>query len=100
MKAIISQPMKGKTEEQVRLERKEAIEELNALGYEVVDTVFPDFTSQGNIPLKYLSKSIEAIADVDLVYFIGDWKNARGCRIEFECCIQYNIDFKLRGITN
>jgi Asp-tRNA(Asn)/Glu-tRNA(Gln) amidotransferase A subunit family amidase len=91
MKAIISQPMKGKTEAQVRAEREEAMKHLNGLGYEVVDTVFPDFTNTGNIPLKYLAKAIEAIADVDLVYFIGDWRNARGCRIEFEVCIHYGI---------
>jgi Asp-tRNA(Asn)/Glu-tRNA(Gln) amidotransferase A subunit family amidase len=91
MKAIISQPMKGKTEAQVRAEREAAIKHLNESGYEVVDTVFPDFTNKGNIPLKYLAKSIEAIADVDLVYFIGDWKSARGCRIEFDCCLHYEI---------
>jgi hypothetical protein len=95
MKAIISQPMNGKTEAQVRADRESAIEYLNTKGYEVVDTIFPDFTSQGNIPLKYLAKSVEAISDVDLVYFIGDWKNARGCRIEFECCIQYGVKFML-----
>jgi Asp-tRNA(Asn)/Glu-tRNA(Gln) amidotransferase A subunit family amidase len=95
MKAMISQPMKGKTEAQVRAERESAIEYLTAKGYEVVDTVFPDFTNRGNIPLKYLAKSIEAISDVDLVYFIGNWKDARGCRIEFECCIQYGIKFRV-----
>jgi Asp-tRNA(Asn)/Glu-tRNA(Gln) amidotransferase A subunit family amidase len=96
MKAIISQPMKGKTEAQVRAERQDAIKHLNELGYEVVDTVFPDFTNKGNIPLKYLAKSIEFISDVDLVYFIGDWRNARGCRIEFECCVQYGIKFEIQ----
>jgi Asp-tRNA(Asn)/Glu-tRNA(Gln) amidotransferase A subunit family amidase len=95
MKAIISQPMKGKTEAQVRAEREEAIEHLNSLGYEVVDTIFPDFTNRGNIPLKYLAKSIEFIADVDLVYFIGDWRNARGCQIEFNCCVQYGVPFRI-----
>jgi Asp-tRNA(Asn)/Glu-tRNA(Gln) amidotransferase A subunit family amidase len=92
MKAMISQPMRGKTEAQVRAEREEAIEYLNTKGFEVVDTVFPDFSNKGNIPLKYLAKSIEALSDMDLVYFIGDWRNARGCRIEFECCIQYGIE--------
>jgi Asp-tRNA(Asn)/Glu-tRNA(Gln) amidotransferase A subunit family amidase len=95
MKAIISQPMKGLTEEQIRRERAEAVKFLEEKGYEVVDTVFPDFKNEGNIPLKYLSKAIEAIADVDLVYFLGDWRDSRGCRIEFECCIQYGIQFVL-----
>jgi Asp-tRNA(Asn)/Glu-tRNA(Gln) amidotransferase A subunit family amidase len=94
MKAIISQPMEGKTEAQVRAEREAAIKHLNEKGYVVVDTVFPNFTNEGNIPLKYLAKSIEAIADVDLVYFIGNWKDARSCRIEFECCVQYGVEFE------
>jgi Asp-tRNA(Asn)/Glu-tRNA(Gln) amidotransferase A subunit family amidase len=93
MKAIISQPMKGLTEAQIRAERAAAIARLNDLGYEVVDTVFPDFKNEGNIPLKYLAKAIEHIADVDMVYFIGDWRSARGCRIEFECCVHYGIKF-------
>jgi Asp-tRNA(Asn)/Glu-tRNA(Gln) amidotransferase A subunit family amidase len=97
MKAIISQPMKGKTEAEIRKERILAIKELSELGYEVVDTVFPGFTDKGNVPLKYLAKSLEHIADVDLVYFIGDWRNARGCRIEFEACIQYGINLKYRN---
>jgi len=94
MKAIISQPMKGKSEEQVRSERAETIELLEAKGYEVVDTIFPDFTNQGNVPLKYLAKSIDAIAAVDFVYFMHGWENARGCRIEHQCCVDYEIPFE------
>jgi Asp-tRNA(Asn)/Glu-tRNA(Gln) amidotransferase A subunit family amidase len=94
MKVIISQPMKGKTEEQVRAERSETVKELESRGYDVVDTVFPNFTNQGNIPLKYLAKSIEAIADVDLVVFMPGWENARGCRIEHQCCADYGIQFE------
>jgi Asp-tRNA(Asn)/Glu-tRNA(Gln) amidotransferase A subunit family amidase len=93
MKAIISQPMKGKTEEQIRAERAEAVKELEAKGYEVVDTVFPDFANQGNIPLKYLAKSIEAIADVDFVFFMAGWEDARGCRIERQCCADYGVPY-------
>ena len=95
MKAIISQPMKGKTEEQIRTERAETIKQLEARGYEVVDTVFPDFSNEGNIPLKYLAKSIEAIADVDLVFFMPGWEDARGCRIEHRCCVDYGVPFEI-----
>jgi Asp-tRNA(Asn)/Glu-tRNA(Gln) amidotransferase A subunit family amidase len=94
MKVIISQPMKGNTEEQVRAERSETVKQLESRGFEVVDTVFPNFTNQGNIPLKYLAKSIEAIADVDLVVFMPGWENARGCRIEHQCCADYGIQFE------
>jgi Asp-tRNA(Asn)/Glu-tRNA(Gln) amidotransferase A subunit family amidase len=93
MKAIISQPMKGKTEEQISAERSETVKQLEGRGYEVVNTIFPNFSNQGN-PLKYLSKSIEAIADADLVVFMPGWENARGCRIEHQCCADYGIRFE------
>jgi Asp-tRNA(Asn)/Glu-tRNA(Gln) amidotransferase A subunit family amidase len=91
-KAMISQPMRGKTEEQVRIERKETIDMLNEQGYEVVDTVFPDFKDEGNVPLKYLAKSLEFMADVDYVYFMDGWRDARGCRIEHAAAVDYGIE--------
>ena len=94
MKAMISQPMRGKTEEQVRAERVETVKQLESRGYEIVDTVFPNFTNEGNIPLKSLAKSIEFIANVDFVYFMPGWENARGCRIEHQCCVDYEIPFE------
>jgi Asp-tRNA(Asn)/Glu-tRNA(Gln) amidotransferase A subunit family amidase len=90
-KVIICQPMRGKTEQQVRQEREELVIELTKQGYEVVDTVFPDFTNQGNIPLKYLAKSLDFIADVDAVYFMDGWQDARECRIEHLACVDYGI---------
>jgi Asp-tRNA(Asn)/Glu-tRNA(Gln) amidotransferase A subunit family amidase len=91
MKAMISQPMRGKSKEQVCQERAETIKQLEAQGCEVVDTVSPDFTNQGNVPLKYLAKNIEVMADVDFVYFMSGWDEARGCRIEYQCCKEYGI---------
>jgi len=91
-KIIISQPMRGKTEEQVRSERANLVNLLTEQGYEVVDTVFPEFTNQGNIPLKYLAKSLDFIADVNCVYFMDGWQDARGCRIEHQACIDYGIE--------
>ena len=56
-----------------------------------IEVIFPEFTNEGNVPLKYLAKSLEAIADVDVVYFIHGWNDARGCKIEYECCKAYGI---------
>ena len=95
MKAMISQPMKGKTVETIRVERTEAVKYLEGKGYEVIDTIIPDFIPQGNIPLKYLAKSIEFITDVDFVYFMPGWENARGCRIEHQCCVDYGVSFEV-----
>ena len=88
---MISQPMRGKTKEQIQSERAALVEELTGQGYEVVDTVLPDFKNEGNIPVKYLAKSLEFIADVDGVYFMDGWQDARGCRIEHQVCVDYGV---------
>lgn len=91
MKVMISQPMNGKSEAQIRNERKKVVESLETLGWEVVDTIFADETPNNcNIALYYLSKSIEAIGKVDAVLFMNGWQNARGCKIEHEICKQYD----------
>ena len=88
MKLMISQPMKGKTEEQIRRERENVIKELEAQGHEIIDTIF-DFGTEKN-PIHYLSKSIETMADVDGVVFMVGWNQARGCIIENQVAIAYN----------
>lgn len=89
MKIMISQPMKGKTNEQIRAERAELAEKLKEQGHEVVDTVFDDFPNGQATPLHYLAKSIEFLANVDGVVFMKGWQNARGCRIEEICAREY-----------
>ena len=91
-KVMISMPMKGKTEEQIKSERSEIIQKyLLSDGYEVVNTLFKEFVSK-NTPVKYLSKSIEALAEIDCVYFAPGWEKARGCLIEYLVCKYYGIE--------
>lgn len=89
MKIMISQPMKGKTNEQIRTERAELVKKLTEQGHEVIDTVFDDFPNGQATPLHYLAKSIEFLANVDGVVFMKGWQNARGCRIEEICAREY-----------
>lgn len=42
MKVMISQPMNGKKESQIRLERQKVIKILEDLGWQVIDTIFTD----------------------------------------------------------
>ena len=42
MKAMLSQPMAGKTEEEIRETREKAIKVLKEKGYEIVNTLFTD----------------------------------------------------------
>lgn len=90
MKVMISQPMRGKTEKQIRKEREKIVKELTEQGHEVVDTIFAEETPKDcDTALYYLSKSIEAIGKVDGVVFMEGWQLARGCRIENEIAREY-----------
>lgn len=42
MKAMLSQQMDGKTDEEIRATREKAIEALKEKGYEIVNTLFTD----------------------------------------------------------
>ena len=43
--------------------------------------------------MKYLAKSIELLADADIVYFANGWQEARGCKIEHDCVIAYGTAY-------
>lgn len=96
MKVFISQPMKDKTEEQILSERNEAIDNLKAMypeeEFEVIDSYLGDeYSPEGNRPLWCLGKSLELLATADAAYFAHGWLNARGCRLEHQCCQEYGI---------
>ena len=99
MKAMISMPMGGKTKEEIDavFERAKAI--IEKRGYEVVDTRFHFDHEQlkeagvKNIPLMYLAKSLEVMSKVDMVFFLDGWKDARGCCIEHEAVVDYQIHY-------
>lgn len=95
MKVFISQPMRGKTKEEVSALREEAKVKFMELykGGEEVEFISSYMNGDGEAlsPLYLLSRSIQMICDCDAVLFVGDWKNARGCRSEHYLCEQYEI---------
>ena len=99
-KAMLSQPMAGKTEEEIIETRNRAIEVLNREGYEIVNTLFTDeWSSKGamkergvvQIPLCFLAKSLENMSLCHAVYFCKGWENARGCKIEHDAAKAYGL---------
>ena len=101
MKAMLSQPMNGKTDEEIIATREKAIKELEAAGYEVVNTLFTDewynsenMRSRGvvQIPLCFLAKSLENMSLCHAAYFCKGWENARGCKIEHDAAVAYGLD--------
>lgn len=100
MKAMLSQPMAGKTEEEIVATRERAIAALKKSGYEVINTLFTDewyspeaMKERGveNIPLCFLAKSLESMSLCNAVYFCKGWKETRGCRIEHEAAKAYGL---------
>lgn len=90
MKLFISQPMKGKTNEQILEERNQAVGLFTLEGedVEVIDSFFKDAPAQAT-PLWYLGESIKLLGGADIVYFCKDWQKYNGCTIEHECAVRY-----------
>ena len=100
MKAMLSQPMAGKSEEEIVATRERAIKVLESKGYEIVNTLFTnEWYSQENmkkrgvvqIPLCFLAKSLENMSLCHAAYFCKGWEKARGCRIEHEAAKEYGL---------
>ena len=86
-KVMISQPMRGKTNEEIKKEREGLIFAIENTGGEYLDSVLD--ISEERTPLFYLSKSIEYLDEADVIYFMPGWEKSRGCKIEFECAKAY-----------
>ena len=93
-KLFISQPMRGKNDEEILAVRKQAIEKASELVGEPVEVIDSFFQSApvGVKPLWFLGKSLELLADADVAYFAPGWGDARGCIIEHDCAIAYGIE--------
>ena len=100
MKAMLSQPMAGKTDEEIIATREKAISALKEKGYEIVNTLFTDewyskekMEERGvvHIPLCFLAKSLENMSLCHAAYFCKGWKKARGCRIEHDAAVEYGL---------
>ena len=92
-KLFISQPMKGKTDEEILEERQKAIksaEKTVGEPVEVIDSFFQEAPVDAK-PLWFLGKSLELLAGADIAYFAKGWQDARGCKIENTCAIEYGI---------
>lgn len=101
MKAMISQPMAGKTDGEIAETRERAKAELEEMGYEFVNTLFTDewysdeaMKERGvvQIPLCFLAKSLENMSLCHAAYFCKGWESARGCRIEHDAAVAYGLD--------
>lgn len=100
-RAMVSQPMAGKTDEEIEEARDRAHARLREMGYEFVNTLFTDewysdaaMRERGvvQVPLCYLAKSLENMSLCHAAYFCKGWENARGCRIEHDAAVAYGLE--------
>lgn len=92
-KLFISQPMQGKSKEEILAERKVAIcQAKEAVGdeVEIIDSYFENAPAC-NRPLWFLGESLKLLATADIAYFAAGWEGARGCKIEHNCAEEYGV---------
>ena len=96
-KIFISQPMNGKTNEEIKNKRDSIIDRLSTQFarenecVEIIDSFFKDKPYEAS-PLWYLGESIKLMSEADVVFFCNGWQTARGCQIEHDCALEYGID--------
>ena len=97
MKVFLSLGMSGREEKDVLHDIEEATLYAKAMmssAYtecEMVDTYQQEEAPEDAGPTYYLGRSIQILGSCDQVWFINDWKNYRGCRVEYEVCKIYGI---------
>lgn len=104
MKIFISQPFHGLTEEQVMAKRQRIVELLDERGYpniEIIDNYHKADVPDGAGRVWYLGDSIRQMDEADLVVFTTNYREAKGCMVEFKVALLYSMRFvfewELRG---
>lgn len=101
--AMISQPMSGKSPNEIKFVRDQAVEELSSKGYVVINTFFSsdwedskkdELERHGvkNQSIAFLGRAIALMSQCDAVYFCYGWEDARGCIIEHDVAQTYGLE--------
>lgn len=99
-KVFISQPMKGKTPDEIKKEKERLIRIAadkfsEDEDYEIIDSYFENtLKSKDNVVYDrvwYLGRSLIKLSEADYAVFGTDWVHYDGCCIEHEVCKRYGI---------
>ena len=93
MRVMISLPMNGRKNDEIKERIKELKEKFAKLHIDVIDSFLTDEIEGSNHPgVYYLGRTLtQFMHNVDAVYFDDGWEKARGCRIENAICQEYGI---------
>ena len=90
-KLFISQPMRGKTTEEIQAERERMIAyagEVFDEEFEVIDSFYKDYNGSR---VEFLGRSISDLGKADAAIFAPGWERFDGCRCEHSVCESYGI---------
>lgn len=93
LRVFISQPMNGKTNEEIEKEREELTEfakEKLGSDVEIIDSFFKE-APYGAKPLWFLGESFKLLSTADAAVFAKGYEKARGCVMEHKACEIYGI---------
>lgn len=90
-KVFISIPMRGRTDKEIDEDRKSIMDYIQQIigPCREVPSHFNSKMVEKLKPLECLGMSLELMSHSDVVVFADGWEEARGCRIEHECALQY-----------
>ena len=104
---FISQPMTGKSEEEILATRQKEIEKIHQLASKdgeqvnIIDSYIDDATRnefQGrmgdaiNWDIYWLSQSLQKLALADTIWLCEGWEHSKGCTVELSCAMRYGLD--------
>ena len=103
---FISQPMTGRSEEEILATRQREIEKIhqrfdadgeqvNIIASYIDDATrkhFKEHVSDDiNWDIFWLSQSLERLAMADTIWLCDGWEYSNGCNIELECATRYGV---------
>lgn len=96
-KLFISQPMRGLTDKQILEKRAQILGKVKNIipgDIELIDSFIEDYPgeTEKHIPVWYLGESLKFLSQADIVFFGEGWKDARGCKIEHEVAVAYDLN--------
>ena len=112
---FISQPMSGKSEEEILATRQKEIEKIHQeiremhrldnkeddIQVNIIDSYIDDATRNHiqecvgdgiNWDIYWLSQSLQRLALADTIWLCEGWEYSKGCNIELKCAIQYGLN--------
>lgn len=97
MNVFLSQPMRGRSNEEIAAERAEILKDIRQTFPEAKFTDSFFGIQCGFSPLECLGEALKLLAKADCAYFVDGWEDTRGCRIEHQCCVDYGIKILYDG---